>query len=122
MSSQLDPIAIARLPEDQRRAAISSVLQMLFQMKEEDALNALASVLRTLAEKAKDDEYINWCKTTMSLIASYPDNVVKAALTMRSSAVARLPKNLAERDSQIVKRVLNLLDKATADKLMRNMS
>lgn len=121
MSTSLDPIAVAKMPEDQRRQVISSVLQMLFQMKEQDALNALTSVLRTLAEKATDEEYINWCKTTMSIIATFPDNVVKAALTLRSKAVSQLPKDLANRDSQIVSRVMSMLDKATSDKLMRNM-
>ncbi|BDR91188.1 hypothetical protein [Vulcanisaeta souniana] len=121
MSSQVDPIQIARLPENQREQQIRSILQMLFTLKEDQAFQALRGVIETLAKKATDDEYINWCKTTMRILASYPDEVVKAGLALRSRAVSSLDKNLQSRDQAIVGRVLQLLDEGARQKLMRNM-
>lgn len=88
MSSQVDPIQIARLPENQREQQIKSILQMLFTLKEDQAFQALRGVIETLAKRATDDEYINWCKTTMKILASYPDEVVKAGLALRSRVVS----------------------------------
>jgi hypothetical protein len=75
-----------------------------------------------VAERATDQEYINWCLTTMKVLATYPDNVVKAGLALRRSVVASLDKRLADRDAAIISRVLNMLDRSTRDKLTRNMS
>ncbi|ADY00526.1 MAG: hypothetical protein ACP5GZ_00925 [Vulcanisaeta sp.] len=121
MSSQVDPIQIARLPENQREQQIRSILQMLFTLKEDQAFQALRGVIETLAKRAADDEYINWCKTTMKILASYPDEVVKAGLALRSRVVSSLDKNLQNRDQAIVGRVLQLLDEGSRQKLMRNM-
>ncbi|ADN51251.1 hypothetical protein [Vulcanisaeta distributa] len=121
MSSQVDPIQIARLPENQREQQIRSILQMLFTLKEDQAFQALRGVIETLASRATDDEYINWCKTTMKILASYPDEVVKAGLALRSRVVSSLDKNLQSRDQAIVGRVLQLLDENTRQKLIRNM-
>lgn len=121
MASQLDPIAVARMPESQREAVIRDVLQGLFKMSQDQAFQALRSVISTLAERASDQEYINWCLTTMRILASYPDDVVKAGLTLRSRVVSSLDKRLADRDSVIVSRVLSMLDESTRQKLMRNM-
>jgi hypothetical protein len=68
MSSQVDPIQIARLPENQREATIRSILQMLFSLREDQAFQALRDVISTLAQRATDEEYINWCKTTMKYL------------------------------------------------------
>ncbi|MEL9991262.1 MAG: hypothetical protein QXP98_08275 [Thermoproteus sp.] len=119
--SQIDPISIARLPERQREEAIRGILQGLFSMREDQALQALRSVISALAERASDEEYTNWCKTTMKILASYPDEVVKAGLALRARAVASLDKRLADRDAKIVNRVMGLLDDATRQKLMRNL-
>jgi len=121
MSSQVDPIQIARLPENQREVTIRSILQMLFSLREDQAFQALRDVISTLAQRATDEEYINWCKTTMKILASYPDDVVKAGLTLRSRVVSSLDKRLQDRDRAIVSRVLTLLDESTRQKLMRNM-
>ncbi|WP_069807264.1 hypothetical protein [Vulcanisaeta thermophila] len=121
MSSQLDPISIARLPEKQREETIRGILQSLFTMKEDQAFQALRSVISTLAERATDEEYINWCRTTMTILASYPDDVVRAGLALRSRVVASLDKRLADRDAQIINRVMGLLDEGTRQKLLRNM-
>jgi hypothetical protein len=121
MSSQLDPIAVARMPESQREGVIRSVLQGLFNMSQDQAFQALRTVISTLAERATDQEYINWCLTTMKVLATYPDNVVKAGLALRRSVVASLDKRLADRDAAIISRVLNMLDRSTRDKLTRNM-
>jgi len=121
MSSQVDPIQIARLPENQREATIRSILQMLFSLREDQAFQALRDVISTLAQRATDEEYINWCKTTMKILASYPDDVVKAGLTLRSRVVSSLDKRLQDRDQAIVSKVLTLLDESTSQKLMRNM-
>lgn len=121
MSSQIDPIQIAKLPESQREAAIKSILQTLFSLREDQAFQALKDVLLTLAQRATDDEYINWCKTTMKILASYSDDVIRAGLTLRSRVVASLDKRFQDRDQAIVSRVLTLLDESTREKLMRNM-
>ena len=121
MSSQVDPIQIARLPEDQREQQIRSILQTLFTLKEDQAFQALRSVIETLASRASDEEYINWCKTTMKILASYPDEVIKAGLALRTRVVSSLSKNLQDRDQAIVGRVLQLLDEGTRNKLLRNM-
>jgi len=121
MSSQVDPIQIARLPENQREVTIRSILQMLFSLREDQAFQALRDVISTLAQRATDEEYINWCKTTMKILASYPDDVVKAGLTLRSRVVSSLDKRLQDRDQAIVSKVLTLLDESTRQKLMRNM-
>lgn len=121
MSTQLDPIAVARMPENQRESTIRGVLEGLFKMKQDEAFNALRGVIRTLAERATDQEYINWCLTTMRILASYPDDVVKAGLTLRKNVVSSLDKRLADRDAAIISRVLNMLDNNTRQKLMRNM-
>ncbi len=94
---------------------------MLFTLKEDQAFQALRGVIETLAKRAADDEYINWCKTTMKILASYPDEVVKAGLALRSRVVSSLDKNLQNRDQAIVGRVLQLLDEGSRQKLMRNM-
>ncbi|MGC8570609.1 hypothetical protein [Caldivirga sp.] len=122
MSTQLDPISVARMPESQRESTIKGVLEGLFKMKQDDAFKALRSVIQTLAERATDQEYINWCLTTMRILASYPDDVVKAGLTLRRNVVSSLDKRLADRDAAIISRVLNMLDNNTRQKLMRNMS
>ena len=103
MSSQVDPIQIARLPENQREATIRSILQMLFSLREDQAFQALRDVISTLAQRATDEEYINWCKTTMKILASYPDDVVKAGLTLRSRVVSSLDKRLQDRDQAIIR-------------------
>ncbi|WP_054857542.1 hypothetical protein [Vulcanisaeta sp. JCM 16159] len=121
MSSQVDPIQIARLPENQREQQIRSILQMLFTLKEDQAFQALRSVIETLARRASDEEYINWCKTTMKILASFPDDVVKAGLALRTKAVSSLSRDLQNRDQAIVGRVLQLLDEGSRQKLMRNM-
>ncbi len=117
----MDPISIARLPEKQREETIRGILQSLFTMKEDQAFQALRSVISTLAERATDEEYINWCRTTMTILASYPDDVVRAGLALRSRVVASLDKRLADRDAQIINRVMGLLDEGTRQKLLRNM-
>jgi len=94
---------------------------MLFSLREDQAFQALRDIISTLAQRASDEEYINWCKTTMKILASYPDDVVKAGLALRSRVVSSLDKNLQNRDQAIVSRVLSLLDEGTRQKLMRNM-
>ncbi len=94
---------------------------MLFTLKEDQAFQALRSVIETLARRASDEEYINWCKTTMKILASFPDDVVKAGLALRTKAVSSLSRDLQNRDQAIVGRVLQLLDEGSRQKLMRNM-
>ncbi|MEZ0319862.1 MAG: hypothetical protein ABWK05_07740 [Pyrobaculum sp.] len=119
--SQIDPVSIARLPEKQRKETIRGILQGLFTMGEDQAFRALRSVISALAERASDEEYTNWCKTTMEILASYPDEVVKAGLALRAKVVASLDRKLADRDAEIINKVMGLLDDATRRKLMRNL-
>ncbi len=57
----------------------------------------------------------------MKILASYPDDVIKAGLALRARAVSSLSRDLQRRDQAIVGRVLQLLDEGSRQKLMRNM-
>ncbi len=118
----MDPIQIARLPENQREQQIRSILQMLFTLKEDQAFQALrGGVIETLAKRATDDEYINWCKTTMKILASYPDEVVKAGLALRSRVVSSWIRTCKTGTRQSWVGCCNCLMRGSRQKLMRNM-
>ena len=117
----INPIEVARLSENQREQIIRGALQALMGMSQDQAFQTLRSIISTLASQATDQEYVNWCLTTMRVLASFPDEAVRAGLALRARVVASLDKRLADRDRDIVNRVMGMLDEATRQKLMRNM-
>ncbi|MCI2415145.1 MAG: hypothetical protein MPF33_07900 [Candidatus Aramenus sp.] len=117
----LDPIQIAKMPYTQRNDTIMKVLNTLFTLDDNQKLEAVKGLLTALGAKASDEDYANWCDSMMRVLSMYPDEVVKAVLSLRAKAVQSLPKEVQERDAKVVGQVINSLDASVREKLARNM-
>ena len=74
-----------------------------------------------MAEKANDEEYINLCKTNIKLASTLPDNILKAFLKIRLQASAELPKNIHDKDMNMINRALALVEPSIREKILKNM-
>jgi len=121
MTQQIDPIQIVNLPQAERDKALSEIFQSLMSLDENTVVKMMTGVLNVLASKATDEEYEKWCESGARVISTYDDNVIKAIIQLRAKAVSNLPKNLAERDAEIMNKVLQNLNYSIREKIMRNM-
>ncbi|AWR93277.1 hypothetical protein [Acidianus brierleyi] len=121
MSSNLDPVQIAKMPFTERNDAIMHAFNLLLNLDDKSKLEAFKGLLTALGTKAKDEEYINWCDSTLRVLSMYPDDVIKAVLSLRMKAVSELPKELQEKDQKMVTQVLNGLDPSIKEKILKEM-
>ncbi|MFP3165306.1 MAG: dehydrogenase [Acidianus sp.] len=100
---------------------MSKLFQQLLQMKDEDKINTLKGLIREMAEKATDEEYLNLCKTNLKLASTLPDDVLKAFIQLRMQASSQLPKDLHDRDMKLLTKALGEVDTQIREKISRNM-
>ncbi len=121
MQSLPDLIQVARLNEKEREEAMSKLFSQLMAMDDRQKLEALRQLIRFMAEKATDEEYLNLCKTNVKIASSLPDNVLSAFLKLRMEAVSGLPKELQGRDQRLLSLALQGLDERSRQKVMMAM-
>ncbi|AEB95174.1 hypothetical protein [Metallosphaera cuprina] len=121
MAGQIDVVQIARLSERERESTMRSLFQQLLALNDDQKLSTLKGLVKEMGEKANDEEYINLCKTNMKLASTLSDDMLKVFLKIRLQASAELPKNIHDRDMNMINRALALVEPSIREKIQRNM-
>ena len=119
--SKLDVVALADLSEVERSEKMGAMFQQLGSLPEEEQLAALRSMIREMAEKATDIQYLRLCATNLTLAASLPNDQLKPFLANRMKASSSLPVQLAERDMKHVQEAISKAQPSIREKITSNM-
>ncbi|MCI2415190.1 MAG: dehydrogenase [Candidatus Aramenus sp.] len=116
-----DLIQVSRLNDKEREEVMSKLFSQLMSMDERQKVEAMREMIKYMAEKATDEEYLNLCRTNIKLASGLQDNVLSSFLKVRMQAVSQLPKELRDRDQRLLATALQSLDEKTREKMMKAM-
>jgi hypothetical protein len=112
---------VSRLNDKEREEVMSKLFSQLMSMDERQKVEAMREMIKYMAEKATDEEYLNLCRTNIKLASGLQDNVLSSFLKVRMQAVSQLPKELRDRDQRLLATALQSLDEKTREKMMKAM-
>ncbi len=121
MAEQIDVVAIASMPEEDREATMGQLFHQLLPLDPAQQQDSLEHLIRAMGEHANDQQYLDLCATNLKLASMLPDADLARFLSVRLNAAAALPPNLAERDMNLMQQALKQSDASIQKKISLNM-
>jgi hypothetical protein len=116
---KIDILKIASLNDSDREKTMQELFKTMLSMSDVEKTAVLKELVKEMAEKASDSQYLNLCITNLKLASSLDDETLKAFLKLRMSVSSSLPKDLAERDMKFIKEGLGKADENTRAKISK---